>query len=105
MPPKYGAAEDDPPESQDERPPSPPGLPGASASRVASDPVTSSERPPSPPGLPGASTASPSRVTFDPTTSSASPSAAEQEARDRLAPRLGASYGATSSKDAPRRRG
>jgi two pore calcium channel protein len=101
MPPKYGAAEDDPPESQDERPPSPPGLPGASASRVASDPVTSSERPPSPPGLPGASTASPSRVTFDPTTSSASPSAAEQEARDRLAPRLGASYGATSSKDAP----
>ena len=76
MPPKYGAAEDDLPESGD-------------------------ERPPSPPGLPGASTATPSRVTFDPMTSGASPSAAELEERDRHAPRLGASYGATSAKYAP----
>ena len=75
MPPKYGATEDDLPESGD-------------------------ERPPSPPGLPGASTATPSRVAFDPMTSGASPSAAELEARDRRAPRLGASYGATSAKDA-----
>jgi len=102
MPPKYGAAEDDLPESGDERPPSPPGLPGASTatpSRVTFAPTD--ERPPSPPGLPGASTATPSRVAFDPMTSGASPSAAELEERDRRAPRLGASYGATSAKDAP----
>ena len=104
MPPKYGAAEDDPPEWGDERPPSPPGLPGVSTSYGAAEddpPEGRDERPPSPPGLPGMSTATPSRASFAPMSSDASPSGAEpEEERDRRAPRLGASYGATSAKEA-----
>ena len=105
MPPKYGAADDDPSELGDERPPSPPGLPVVSTSYGAAEddpPKGRDERPPSPPGLPGVSTATSSRVTFNPMPSDAPPLAAEaKKARDRRAPRLGASYGATSKKDAP----